>query len=434
MRIQRRVGVLLAALFFTARAGVVPAAAAGQPGKPATKPEVRAAAAAGLKLARTICRKLPARDLFFSPTSISLALAMTHAGARGATARELQRLLGPRPPRLHPAQAGLLAELKALGRGGGPTLMLANALWVQRGKPFLEAFTRLVTGGYGAELRRLDLAGSPDKASATINAWIQQSTGGKIGDLVPAALLNAQSRLVLTNAVYFKGAWRTEFPKRATREQPFRLDGGGRVKVPLMHLTGSFRYRQLGGLQALELPYKGGRASMLILLPRRVGRTATAERYLEPRRLARLLRSMPRRKVEVFLPRFTASHDLELTELLQRLGVKRVFGDKADLSGMDGTRWLFLSAALHRALVEVNEEGTEAAAASAIFGEAMEGEHEPDPPRFRADRPFVYLIRDRRTGAVLFLGRLMQPAGAALPPVRRQGPRQRQRLRPRTMD
>jgi len=432
LRVKGRAGVvriIAIAACIAAVGGAWPraAAGAGQTAKPATAREVRAAAGASLKLARKLCRALPGRDLFFSPASISLALAMTHAGARGATARQLEGLLGPRPPRLHQAHAGLLAQLGALGQGGQATLLLANALWAQLGKPFLPAFTSLVKTRYGAGLRRLDLSGDPERARAVINAWALRSTANKIGDLVPAGTLNAQSRLVLTSAVYFKGDWRLAFPKKATRDQPFRLAGGQRVKVPLMHLTGSFRYRGTRAFQALELPYKGGRVSMLILLPRRVGRTAAVERHLEPRRLARLLRSMPRRKVEVFLPRFSASHDLALTALLQRLGVKDAFSARADLSGMDGTRLLFLKEVLHRALVEVNEEGTEAAAATSVFSEAMEGEHEPAPPRFRADRPFVYLIRDSRTGAVLFVGRLMRPAGAALPPARRG-------LRPRTMD
>lgn len=412
--------------------GAWPGAAVGgeKKVKPATAREVRAAAGASLKLARKLCRALPDRDLFFSPTSISFALAMTHAGARGATARQLERLLGPRSPRLHQAQAKLLAELKALGgKGGQATLLLANALWAQLGQPFLPAFTRLLATRYGAKLQRLDLAGRPEQARETINAWVLRNTANKIDDLVPAGLLDAQARMVLTNAVYFKGSWRAAFPKRATHDQPFRLRGGGRVKVPMMHHTESFRYRGTRAFQALELPYKGGRTSMLILLPRRVGRTSAVERYLEPRRLARLLRSMPRRKVKVSLPRFSAKHSLELTKLLQRLGVKDAFGERANLSGMDGTRRLYLIAVLHKALVEVNEEGTVAAAATGEMGGELEGEHEPEPPSFTADRPFVYLIRDSRTGAVLFVGRLMRPAGATLPPAGK-----RPKLRPRTMD
>jgi len=282
----------------------------------------------------------------------------------------------------------------------------------------------------GAELQQLDFVGRRDEARATINAWVKRSTAGMIDVLVPAGLLDEQTRLVLTDAVYFKGTWQTAFSRRETRELPFSLAGGGRVKLPLMHLTASLRYRAGRGFQALELPYRGGRVSMIVLLPRKIAATREVERLLEPRRLEGLLRSMPRRMVEVYLPRFTASHDLPLTALLQAFGVKEAFGPRADFSGIDGTRLLFLKEVLHRARVEVNEEGTEAAAATAFFAEEAEGESRPDPPVFRADRPFVYLIRERRSGVVLFVGRLTRPAGEALPAAAPD----RLRLRPRTMD
>jgi serpin B len=205
-----------------------------------------------------------------------------------------------------------------------------------------------------------------------------------------------------------------------------------------MKVTASLRYRGTRAFQALELPYKGGQASMVILLPRMVGRLGAVERYLQPRRLQGLLRSMPRRKVVVHLPRFTIDRRLALTGKLKALGIKAAFSNRADLSGMDGTRLLYLSAALHRAWVEVNEEGTEAAVATAVFSEMLEGESEPEPPEFIADRPFLFLIRDRATGCVLFMGRLMNPGGEALPRAKVKRVRKRSRPgippRPLTLD
>jgi serpin B len=358
-------------------------------------------------------------NLFFSPASISIAMAMTWGGARGETARQMARAMSFRLPakRTHASYKNLLAALRSssntAGARGGMQLKVANALWGQSGHPFLAPYLKLVRDSYDGGLEQVDFR-SPDgadRARDAINAWVRRRTAGKISELVSSGLLKPRTRLVLTNAVYFKGTWKTIFPGRATQKRSFRLVDGGRVKAPLMKVTASFRYRGTRAFQALELPYKGGRTSMVILLPRRVGSLGAVERYLQPRRLRGLLRSMPRRKVVVHLPRFSIDHSLDLTGKLKALGIKAAFSDRADFSAMDGTRLLYLSAALHRAWVEVNEEGTEAAAATAVFSEMLEGESEPAPPEFIADRPFLFLIRDRATGCVLFMGRLMNPGG-----------------------
>lgn len=359
--------------------------------------------------------KLRGRDgnLFFSPASISWALGMTHAGAREATARQMARLLGLRLPaaRLHQAHQRLLAALRSKGKSG-VELAVANALWGQRGHPFLPGYRELIKASYGGQLEQVDFKKDPVGARATINSWVSKKTRGKIDGLLPEGNLDPLTRLVLANAVYFKGIWTFTFPKKDTRDEPFRLGAGRRVTVPLMRLTGSFRYQGNRAFQVLELPYRGGELGMVILLPRKVGRFATVERYLQPAPLRRLLRGLPRRKVRVQLPRFSISQPLELTSLLKGLGMRDAFtSGRADLSGMDSTRELYLSATLHRAWVEVNEEGTEAAAATAVI-HAAEGESEHDPPLFRADRPFLFLIRHRPTGAVLFVGRLSNPGGA----------------------
>jgi len=385
--------------------------------------DVGAIVDASLMLARKICGRLPGRDLFFSPASISVALAMVHAGARGATARQLAQVLAPGlpPPRMHPAHKQLLSTLNGAARGK-VQLDLASALWGQTGHTFDPSFVELIRSSYSGGLEQVDFA--QPSAAATINRWVRTKTRGMIVGLIPGTL-DEQTRLMLTSAVYFKGAWQTRFPDATTRDAPFNLAGGKRLKVPMMHVTASLRYRRIGALEVLELPYRGGQLSMLILLPRAVGRTASIESYLDPARLRALVRSLPRREVEVFFPRFSATLDLPLMDLLRAMGIKDAFTSGANFSGMDGTRQLFLTAALHRARVEVNEEGTEAAAVTAFQMEAMEGESHPRPPVSRADRPFVYLIRERRSGSVLFVGRLMQPPGALLGP---------EPLKPRTMD
>ena len=360
--------------------------------------------------------KLRGRDgnLFFSPASISWALTMTHAGARGATARQMARVLGLRLPaaRLHRAHQRLLGALHGKGKTG-VELAVANSVWGQRGHPFLPGYLKLIQTSYDGQLQQVDFEKDPDSARAAINGWVSRKTRGKIQGLLPEGSLNPLTRMVLANAVYFKGGWTLAFPRKATREQPFRIGAGRQVLAPMMRQTGSFRYRGNRAFQVLELPYKGGDFGMVVLLPRKVGHLAAARRYLQPTALRRLLRGLPRRKVRVHLPRFSMSQPLELTPLLKALGMRDAFAPKrADLSGMDGTRELYLWAVLHKAWVEVNEKGTEAAAATAAFGGMLEGESEPDPPLFRADRPFLFLIRHHPTGSVLFMGRLSNPGGA----------------------
>jgi serpin B len=367
---------------------------------------------AGTQLGLDLYRKLrqPGENLFLSPASVFAALSMTYAGARGTTAREMARVLhltGLAPAEVHRAQGRLLAGLNTLARGG-IQLNMANAVWAQKRQPFLREFAELLKTTYGAGLERLDFVGAPEEARATINGWVSKKTRGKIAELIPAGAFNEWTRLVLTNAVYFKSSWAIQFPKTATRDLPFTLTSGKKRKVPLMNLTDSFRYGAIPDLQILELPYKGGTLGMVILLPRRVNRLPAVEQQLSSVWLARQLRRLPRRKVEVYLPRFKVTRSVRLAPVLKALGLKEaLLQDGADFSGIDGRRGLFIAEIFHRAWVEVNEEGTEAAAATAISSD--EGESPQSPPVFRADHPFLFLIRDRTTGCVLFLGRIENP-------------------------
>jgi serpin B len=347
-------------------------------------------------------------NLFLSPFSISTALAMTSAGARGETLDEMANTLHLPPQKeLHPANAALLRQVNGGGKKRGYELSTANALWGQEGYHFLPAFVKLNKEGYGAGLREVDFAGDAEGARRTINAWVEKQTHDKIKDLLKPGVLDSMTRLVLTNAIYFKGDWLRQFKKDATREEAFQLGGGKGVKAPLMHQTGTFGYLDGGTFQALEMPYAGKDLSMVVLLPKKVEGLADLEKSLTPDNLAGWLKKLREREVEVALPRFKVTSEFQLKPVLSGLGMPLAFSPgKADFSGIDGSRKLFITAVVHKAFVEVNEKGTEAAAATGVVAGA---DSALVTPVFRADHPFVFLIRDRRSGSVLFLGRLADP-------------------------
>jgi serpin B len=357
-------------------------------------------------------------NLFCSPASVDTALAMTYAGAAGLTATQMAATLhyDLEPAKLHRAFAGLIAALNtpAADFSGKPAyqLTLVNALWGQEGYPFAPAFTALVQKSYGAALNPVDFAGHAEQARQTINAWVARKTADKIQDLIgPGALDPQTTRLVLTNAVYFKSNWLTRFPKEATADGPFTTAAGATVSVPMMRLAESkfFGYAENDGLQIVELPYESDALSMLILLPRKSDGLAALEQKLTAANLAAWTGRLEQALVHVTLPRFKFAGQFELSQTLGALGMKDAFADRADFSGMTGAEKLHISAVIHKAFVAVDEDGTEAAAATAIAMAAMAlpvGE----PKNFVADHPFLFLIRHRATGCVLFLGRVENPA------------------------
>jgi len=347
-------------------------------------------------------------NLFFSPLSISTALAMTYAGARGDTAKEMGTVLHipAQDKNVHGSFGALVRQLNDLNGTGGCEVSIANALWGQRGYRFLREFTNLVSDNYDAGMREVDFAAS-EAARRTINDWVAQETRDKIQDLIPPGVLDAMTRLVLTNAIYFKGNWVEQFDKKLTKGAPFLCGSGTKVPVPMMHKTAHFGYLAGKGFQALELPYKGEALSMVVFLPEKADGLSAFERSLTPANLDGWLKSLRKREVSVYLPRFKTTVRFELRPTLARMGMPLAFSNAADFSGMDGTHDLFISNVIHKAFVDVNEEGTEAAAATAVVM-ALKGISEP-PPVFRADHPFVFLIRDRKSGSILFLGRVVNP-------------------------
>jgi serpin B len=376
----------------------------------ADKADVSAVVKGNNEFAFDLYARLRARDgnLFFSPNSISTALAMTSAGARGDTADEMAKALHftlP-PDRLHPAFAALLKALNAEGQKRGYQLSVANALWGQKGEGFKPDFLKLAKDDYGAGLKEVDFAHDTEAARKEINAWVERQTQDRIKDLLQPGVLDPLTRLVLTNAVYFKGDWSSPFKKDLTREEPF-LTGGGKVQAPLMHQSARFKYLDAGALQVLEMPYVGKDLSMVVLLPKKADGLAELEKSLTADKLAGWLGQAREEEVEVGLPKFQATSEFSLKDQLAALGMKKAFvPGAADFSGMNGRDDLYITAVVHKAFVDVNEQGTEAAAATGVV---VGLRATPVRPVFRADHPFVFLIRDTRNDSVLFLGRLVNP-------------------------
>ena len=344
---------------------------------------------------------------FFSPYSVASALALLHLGARGATAQEIASGLRLSIPedRLAAAMSGLQTQL--LDQKGAE-LSAQSALWPSRRLVLAPAFVADARRFYGAAPEALDFS-DPAGAAKRINDWVEKGTRGKIKDLISARMLTAETRLVLANAVYFKGAWLEAFTKARTEEQPFFTLGGTQAKAMLMRSTREAGYLEDGAVQVAELPYKGDRFSMVVVLPKDRRGLRAMEASLTPQKLEAWLSGLSRQEVVIFLPRFKLELGLDLKPVLEALGMRSVFEDAADFSKVSATEKIKVGAAVHKAFVVVNEEGTEAAAATAIMMAPGSAARHAPPPQFRADHPFLFLIRDRKTAAILFLGRFEDP-------------------------
>jgi serpin B len=349
-------------------------------------------------------------NLFFSPASLSIALAMTYAGAKGETAEQMTQVLHFRLPqeKLHPAFRDLRRYWAVKAKDRGFQLSVANQLWGQQDYHFLPGFLAITRENYGAEMARVDFVRQKEEACQRINAWVEEQTHGKIRDIIAPGVIDSMTQLVLTNAIYFKGEWAESFRKAATQHAPFHISARQQVEVPLMHQSHRFRYGDRDGVKVLELTYGKGDLAMLILLPDTIDGLSALESKLTTENLSRWLASSGSRMVEVSLPRFKMTAEFRFKDVLSAMGMSRAFTHgEADFSGMS-TGSLFISEVIHKASAEVNEEGTEAAAATGVIMTSIKA---IVPAEFRADHPFVFLIRDNRTGSILFLGRLVNPLG-----------------------
>ena len=396
---------------FVAMSALKPAAA----GRIEITADARSVARAGNEFAADLYGRLRDNEgnLFFSPSSISLALAMTYAGAEGQTEQQMADVLHFDLPerQLHAAVAALRQAARPDGDKAGYQLRVANRLWAQEGFPIQPAFQQTLRTNYGAELEQLNFAQQAEAARQTINAWVEGQTEKKIENLLPPGVLDAMTRLVLTNAIYFKGAWTDEFKKEATKEAPFHLPNGRQLNVPLMHQNGRFDYAAIDDLQILAMPYGPDRQlSMIVLLPKKVDGLAALEKQLTSENLETWLKRMRKQEVRLFLPRFKMTSQFQLAEVLKSLGMTLAFSpQQADFSGISSNEELYISAVIHKAFVDVNEQGTEAAAATGVAIGVTSAPVRDEPVVFRADHPFVFLIRDNRSGSILFLGRLIDP-------------------------
>ena len=460
-----------------------------------------------------LVREKSDESLFFSPYSISSALVIVTEGARAETADEMGKALrfpnklhqaGDRPWKLGPLHkelaglnkqfeeasrppskdlakklAGLRAQLaranaqvrnerdvnalrqarrlaaeinKLQGQLERYEVRVANALWGEKTYPFQQSYLDEIHKHYGAAAWPVDFLHAPEAARKRINAWVEKQTRDRIKNLIPPKAINNTTRLVVTNAIYFKGQWLSPFEKAQTRERPFTLAGGKKVKVPTMHgypsgaryaafdREGTFFdtpariergsndtakfYPGPNGFEVLEMPYKGGDVSLVALLPRSAAGLPALEKRLNATNLQAWLGKLRQRSVGVYLPKFALESSFDLKKALQGLGMKRAFVDPRDRNGAqfdgmsqatDPDNKLYISKVLHKAFVEVSEKGTEAAAATAmVLAEPSSAAVTvPFTPIFQADRPFVFLIRDQKTGTILFLGRILEPKKGA---------------------
>jgi serpin B len=351
-------------------------------------------------------------NLFFSPYSISTCLAMLYAGARGNTGKQMAQVLefGANQPSFSVSFGELQRQLEAARTPNGLELDLANALWTQEGYPFRPAFLHVARDQYQASVNQADFTTEAAAVTDEVNRWVARETKDKIQNILPAGSLDAMTRLVLANAMYFKGAWTASFEKTNTVTNAFYVSSTGQVEAPLMHqpLVG-VNYMETNDFQAVELPYGSNQlASMVILLPRQVDGCAQVEAQLSPAFVSATLASMLKQNVELFLPRFTLASSFELSSTLAGMGMPDAFTPgAANFSGIDGTTSLFISHVFHKAWGEVNEQGTEAAAATVVV---LKSASVPPTFLFRADHPFLFFIRDTQSGSLLFLGRLADPS------------------------
>lgn len=356
-------------------------------------------------------------NLFFSPYSVTTALAMTRAGADGETARQMDEVLHTSGLNAidHSALREALTPKQVTEFDGRESkkvasyqLDIANALWGQEGFAFKDAFLKRMREDYLAPLARLDFK-QAEQARKTINDWVAKKTNDRIKDIIPPGQISPDMRLVLANAIYFKAKWADQFSERATKDAPFHAPDGD-VEVKMMRRTGHYKVAENEQVKLVEIPYQGRDTSMVILLPTKKDGLAALEDQLDAEKLSGWTQQLKGKRVALQMPRFEFTRPLDLGSILKTMGMGLAFdAEQADFTGMTEEEPLFIGAVLHKAFVKLNEKGTEAAAATVVMMRAGSAMPTEPPAPFIVDRPFLFLIRHQKTGAILFMGRVTNP-------------------------
>ncbi len=372
------------------------------------QPEVRASNRFAVKLFQQLAEESPQENMFFSPLCIDIGMSAVAAGAHGETEKQLLELLHlpGNSPAAHQRNALILDIINGDGSMRPYQLSMACHLWRQRGTETLDSYLAVARNQYGADMTQIDLQGNPFHACNEINNWITRNTNGLIDTVVEPEELRPDSTFVLTSAIYFHAKWLDPFPEDRTEEADFHVSHDETVRVQMMahNCICGYLIGEKGG-QYLRIPYRGQKVSMIVILPD--CEMETFIRGLSDKIIANKIASMKSDFVDVYLPKFEIDTSLSLVPTFERMGLEKPFSGEADFSGIDGTKDIILSDVVHKTYVRVDEKGTEAAAAGGFVG-YMGFEEEP-PPEFRVDRPFIFLIRDNVTGAILFMGRVTNP-------------------------
>ena len=376
---------------------------------PQEEPDKKEVARSNNDFAFSLYKQLKSADenLFFSPYSISSALAMTYTGAKGVTRQELSEVFGYYSSNLAHARGyqSLQEHLDSLNQDD-LELHMANALWCQKDYDFQQDYLDINRGYFSAAIRQVNFKRRYQEVREQINQWVEKQTNQKIRDLIDRGVLDPMTRLVLVNAIYFNGKWEHPFPENKTREDAFHPVPEQEVKLPFMNQSLRLPYYEGGFYKAVAIPYSKDNLSMLILLPNRHEDMSKLESKMKGSFYESLNDSMHKEEVDLSIPRFKLEAKYQLNEPLRQMGMKSAFDGEADFSGMTGDKDLYISEVVHQSFVEVNEEGTEAAAATGVV---MRKTAIVERPSFTADHPFLFMIRDQQTHAILFMGKMQNP-------------------------
>jgi serpin B len=369
--------------------------------------------ASNSKFAINIYQELSTKNegnIFISPYSISTAFGMLYAGAKDKTASQMAEVLkfSSDSTKVNADFFALQDSLNQIGQSGKVNLNIANSLWPQKESKILTGFLNIVEKNYNSTIQSVDYLNDPTGSSGVINKWVEEKTEDRIKNLIPEDI-DRLTKLIIVNTIYFKGTWQTPFKKEYTEDEYFITEKQAKVKTPFMKQTEFFPYGEAGNMQLLELPYASPDLSMLVILPGDDLNFVDLEKQLSVERLEGWRKTLSNQKVAVSFPKIKMKNEFKLKPTLQALGMTLPFTDRADFSGVDGQKTLFIDSVLHQTFLEIDEQGTEAAAATALLMIARSA-MQPEPKQFIADHPFLFLIQEKSSGAILFMGKVGKPA------------------------